>query len=73
MNLADQKGRTPLLAAAEHGHINTINLLLEKGANFLAVDVKGRTALHEAAQNGHELCTSVLCGFVSLLLPLSLA
>ena len=61
MNLADLKGRTPLLAAAEHGHINTINLLLEKGANYLTVDLKGRTALHEAAQNGHELCTNVLC------------
>ena len=61
MNLADVKKRTPLLAAAEHGHINTINLLLEKGANYLAFDSKGRSALHEAAQNGHELCTTLLC------------
>jgi ankyrin repeat protein len=64
MNLSDIKDRSPLLAAAEHGHINTINLLLEKRANHLAFDSKGRSALHEAAQNGHELCTGLLCRHV---------
>lgn len=48
-NLKDDAGRTPLMLAAEKGHLNTAVLLVSQlGANVLAADHSGRTALHRA-------------------------
>jgi len=51
-NLKDFSGRTPLMLATEHGHLNTITFLTtQMGADVLVSDGKGRTALHRAVSN----------------------
>lgn len=48
-NLKDNLERTPLMLAAEQGHLNTISFLVSQmGADVLVCDNKGRTALHRA-------------------------
>ncbi len=44
---------TPLLLAAEYGHKEIVDLLIEKGANVNTVCVDNHSALYYAAQNGH--------------------
>ncbi len=45
--------RTHLLAlAAAHGHVETVKLLLDRGADINAADATGWTALHGAAYFG---------------------
>ena len=46
-------GRTPLLAAAHHGHAPIVALLLDAHASTAEVDALGRTALVEAASQNH--------------------
>ncbi|KAI5885413.1 ankyrin, partial [Schizophyllum commune H4-8] len=43
---------TPLHVAAYHGHINMVELLVERGANIEARGEGGWTPLHFAAQEG---------------------
>lgn len=48
-NLKDNFERTPLMLAAEQGHLNTVTFLVNQmGADVLVSDSKGRTALHRA-------------------------
>ncbi|KAL9568941.1 hypothetical protein ACKAV7_006927 [Fusarium commune] len=49
----DNWARTPLSYAAENGHEDIIQLLLNKGAEFESKDNNGRTPLSYAAQEGH--------------------
>jgi len=42
------------------GHPESVELLLEKGANVTAVDNEGRTSLHSSTINGHVSCISLL-------------
>ncbi|XP_067653209.1 ankyrin-3-like [Haliotis asinina] len=44
---------TPLLLAAYHGKIDVFGLLIEKGANTLAVNQKSRNSLHLSCIGGH--------------------
>jgi hypothetical protein len=52
VNLTDGMGRTPLICAAEKGHVHVCVLLLEHGADINKQDSNGRTALHHATTNG---------------------
>ncbi len=56
----DRKGRTPLLAAAANGHLSTIKLLLERGADITATDKQRRNCLHLSVESKIEGCISVL-------------
>jgi ankyrin repeat protein len=51
---------TPLVVAAQEGHVGVVRLLLERGAEVNAAGLYGYTALHEAAGGGHEEVVNVL-------------
>lgn len=53
-------GCTALHAAARAGHVNLVRLLLESGADALAVDSEMRTPLHHVAAAGHGICVKAL-------------
>lgn len=57
---ADSSGLSPLMLASENGHIEIINLLLDKGANINHGDQNGDTALHHAAYNNMKKSVDVL-------------
>lgn len=50
---APETGRSPLHWASAGGHLRSVRLLLQRGAEVDAVDRRGRTALHEASLGGH--------------------
>lgn len=55
------RGQTPLMYAAECGHIPVCELLIENGADVEARDTYNRTALHHACQRLHvEVCKILL-------------
>lgn len=54
------RGRTPLHYAAEVGAANTLQKLLDFGANRYAQDINGATALHLAAASGSQECIKAL-------------
>ncbi|KAF2729239.1 ankyrin repeat protein, partial [Polyplosphaeria fusca] len=57
----DDTGRTALHQAAMGGHLETIKLLLDKGADKTIVDSDQSTVLHEAAKgNKTEVVTELL-------------
>lgn len=47
-----KKGFTPLMIAAEHGSLKTFEILLEAGADPLAMTERGWSAMHLAVWNG---------------------
>ena len=51
-NSGGAEGLTPLMAAAQLGHVELIRWLLDHGAAVNAVDSQGKTALHHAAVSG---------------------
>ncbi|PPQ96354.1 hypothetical protein CVT26_005041 [Gymnopilus dilepis] len=53
--------RTPLILAAEQGHVEIVEYILSQGGvNVNAMDVSGRTALHEATLYSHEAIVRLL-------------
>ena len=60
MNWCNAEKDTPLHAAARRGHIETVNFLLEKGANTSLLGGDGLTALHIACRRGDPDCVAVL-------------
>ncbi|XP_067668066.1 serine/threonine-protein phosphatase 6 regulatory ankyrin repeat subunit A-like [Haliotis asinina] len=48
------KKRTPLMAAAEGGHIGAFDLLVKKGANLSTQDKLGNNIFHAACLGGNE-------------------
>lgn len=53
LELEDANRRTPLSYAAERGEIDAVSGLLNKAANYQAVDALGRTPIFWAALQGH--------------------
>lgn len=53
VNLADEKGRTPLMAAALTGRKDVANLLLKQGARVNVITRAGTTPLMTAVMGGH--------------------
>ncbi len=60
VNVANAIGYTPLLIAAENGHCEIVELLLQKGAEVNHQDRNGYSALMFAAFLGHEKMVEVL-------------
>ena len=55
--------RTPLMLAVEHGHIDSVFLLVRNGSAVNACDVDGRTSLHRAVR---WTSSFFLLGFVTV-------
>ena len=53
MNAANKGNLTPLMYAAEAGHIDVLNALLAAGADVNALSSLGTTAAYLAAKDGH--------------------
>ena len=59
-SLRDPYGWTPLMRAADSGHVEVAELLLNRGADVNAFDSIGWTATHQAAANGHKAVLDLL-------------
>lgn len=57
IHLADFKGQTPLMLAADYGYVELAQYMLEMGADVNAVDCEGRNALARAAEGLANLAT----------------
>lgn len=53
---------TLLIYAAAHGHMDTVQMLVDRGADVNAPDVTGWTPLHAAAYGGHPEIIRFLLG-----------
>ncbi|XP_012688345.1 transient receptor potential cation channel, subfamily N, member 1 [Clupea harengus] len=54
VNKHAKNGWSPLLLAAERGHLEVVRMLLQNHARVDVFDEDGKAALHLAAENGHE-------------------
>ena len=52
-DICDEYGYTPLILAAQRGHLSIVELLLEHGASICASESGRCTPLHRAAFSGH--------------------
>jgi len=60
VNFKNVKGVTPIIAAAQKGNLELVQLLLKHGANPFAVTYTGSTALIQASHFGHHLVVECL-------------
>ena len=60
LNKSNKGGWTPLMAAANNGHVEVVKVLLSAGSNPNAKDKKGRTARNKAKVNGHAEVVKIL-------------
>lgn len=56
----DSKEITPLIKAAQHGHLEIVKYLFGEGANIEDSDLYSNTALYFAAKKGHFEIASFL-------------
>jgi len=54
VNIAENRGFTPFLAACANGDHQLVNYLIENGANFKVRSRDGQTGMHRAAFHGNE-------------------
>lgn len=59
-DVSGHKGNLPQHLAAKIGLAETVNMLLDRGADIGAKNIKGNTALHHAASGGHEAAVGLL-------------
>ena len=52
--MASSTGWSPLLCAAEKGHLGIVKILLETQARVDSFDKEGKAAIHLAAENGYK-------------------
>jgi ankyrin repeat protein len=60
VNVQNENGYTPLIAAAHDGRIECIELLVDRGANANLEDESGFTALTTAVQHSNEQTVQLL-------------
>ncbi|XP_071086114.1 ankyrin repeat domain-containing protein 50-like isoform X2 [Haliotis cracherodii] len=61
INSSDMYGRTAMMVAAEHGHIEVFDFLVRKGCDISHIDKEGNNILHVACRGGHvEMVEHVL-------------
>ncbi|MDM7986245.1 MAG: ankyrin repeat domain-containing protein [Smithella sp.] len=60
VNVKDEAGLTALMIAAINGRVQTVDLLIAKGADVNVEDKVGETALMKAAMNGHQQTVDLL-------------
>jgi hypothetical protein len=62
IDLPDESGRTPLMKAVVHGHLQTVKMLLGHGANLSHVDNFGWSVFHFAVRQlgGHDYFLPIL-------------
>ena len=60
VNVQDREGSTYLMEAAELGHVNVLNVLLDFKADPDLQDTTGKTALMKAAMNNHPGVVKIL-------------
>lgn len=63
VDIKDEYGFTPLIAAAGVGNLPCVKLYVEHGADPRHVTPRGKTALYNAAQYGREDCLRYLLQF----------
>jgi len=56
VNKPSSSGQTPLHKAALKGHLESVQLLVERGADVNFADKQGRTPMFIAWENGHREC-----------------
>ena len=56
----DVSGRSPLMLAAERGHVDLCRLLLSHGADLRLTDDRGRDAVWFARSRGHDIVATLL-------------
>jgi ankyrin repeat protein len=60
LNIADHRGFTPLIVAAQENNVELIKSILQVDSNVNRVDAYGKTALHWAATNGNPEIVELL-------------
>ncbi|EME43664.1 hypothetical protein DOTSEDRAFT_89449 [Dothistroma septosporum NZE10] len=59
-NLTNHKGDTLIMLAAYHGHLDSVNLLLEKGADMDVLNDRGQSPIAGAVFKGYDEVVKVM-------------
>lgn len=59
-NLTNHKGDTLIMLAAYHGHLETVQLLIERGADMNVLNERGQSPIAGAVFKGYEEVTKLM-------------